>query len=284
MSHFYTGWAMKQTGLKPAAKIVLYWLADHYNEKTGLCFPSLKTLAEECEMNRSTVLRHLDALEEMGFIVRDRRHRENGSLTSNLYRLTLKPVAEYDYPSGKMRPAPVADYDHHTNLGNTNLGNEQGYAHRVAAGECVQQELLPALNVQIATVQSKSPYRGGLADGCRSIDEEFEGVWKYYPRKVGKKEARNAWAKARKAQTFQTISKPLGEFIRIQRSTPMDKIPHLATWLNKERWDGDQTHARNRAETTSDRLDRLGAAPAGASGDEIAGPTRTPPEIELRID
>jgi hypothetical protein len=41
MSHYMTALAMKQRGLKPAAKIVLYWLADHHNGETGRCFPSL---------------------------------------------------------------------------------------------------------------------------------------------------------------------------------------------------------------------------------------------------
>ena len=42
MSHYMTALAMKQKGLKPAAKVVLYWIADHHNGETGQCNPSIK--------------------------------------------------------------------------------------------------------------------------------------------------------------------------------------------------------------------------------------------------
>jgi hypothetical protein len=73
-------------------------------------------------------------------------------------------------------------------------------------------------------------------------------------------------------------------WIKLQRGTPTDKIPHFRTWLHQERWTDDQTHARNRAETTSDRLDRLGEISTDAGCDQIAGPQRKLPEIELRFD
>ncbi|WP_412506187.1 helix-turn-helix domain-containing protein [Roseovarius sp. SYSU LYC5161] len=299
MSHYMTALAMKQRGLKPSAKIVLYWLADHHNEETGLCFPSLKTLADECEMNKTTLIRHLDALEDLGLIQREKRDRENGSRASNSYRLTLSQVSEHRGPSCETQPPPVAKRNHpscktqqalvakrnsHTNLGNTNLGIEPSLAHRDAAGECVQQDLLPTLSDQIGLVQSKSPYLGGLADGCETIDDEFAIVWQHYPRKVDKQDARTAWAKARRTNTFETIVKPLGVFIRVQKGGDISKIPYLTTWLNKKRWEGDQTHARNRAETTADRLRRLGAVSTEEGCDEVAGPTRKPPQIELRMD
>lgn len=123
MSHYMTALAMKQRGLKPAAKIVLYWLADHHNGETGACFPSLKTLEAECEMNRSAIVRHLNALEEAGLIQRIRRTRENGSQTSTEYFLRLTPVAERNTPCCETQQPPVAKRDPH-NLGNNNLGNE----------------------------------------------------------------------------------------------------------------------------------------------------------------
>ena len=123
MSHYMTALAMKQRGLKPAAKIVLYWLADHHNGETGACFPSLKTLEAECEMNRSSIVRHLKALEEAGLIERIHRTRDNGSQTSTAYVLRLTPVAESNTPCCETQQPPVAKRDPH-NLGNINLGNE----------------------------------------------------------------------------------------------------------------------------------------------------------------
>lgn len=69
MSHQATRWALKQRGLKPAAKIVLFYLCDHHNDEKG-CFPSQELLASECEMSRSTLNIQLAKLEELGLIRR----------------------------------------------------------------------------------------------------------------------------------------------------------------------------------------------------------------------
>lgn len=70
MSHDATNWAIKQRGLKPAAKIVLWHLADCHNGHTGQCNPRQATLAVMCEMSRSTLNLHLSKLEERGLIKR----------------------------------------------------------------------------------------------------------------------------------------------------------------------------------------------------------------------
>lgn len=124
MSHYMTALAMKQEGLKPATKIVLYWLADHHNGETGLCCPSLPTLASECEMDKATVSRHIKTLLEMGLIKRSSRFRENGSRTSSEYELSMKqPTAKCSGGHRKNVPTPTAKCSDH-NLGNNNLGNE----------------------------------------------------------------------------------------------------------------------------------------------------------------
>lgn len=125
MSHYMTALAMRQVGLKPAAKIVLYWLADHHNSETGMCFPSLKILADECEMDVATVKRHLISLEGLGLIERTRRHRENGSQTSTQYILRMRePLAQNAPPPSAKCATPLAQNDTPHNLGNINHGNE----------------------------------------------------------------------------------------------------------------------------------------------------------------
>lgn len=78
MSHAATNWAIRQKGLKPATKIVLWHLCDRHNPDTG-CFPKQETLAADCEMSRSTLNLHLSKLEELGLIKRD-AGREQGSM------------------------------------------------------------------------------------------------------------------------------------------------------------------------------------------------------------
>lgn len=70
MSHAATNWAIRQRGLKPATKIVLWQLADCHNGHTGQCNPRQDTLADLCEMSRSTLNLHLSKLEEIGLIKR----------------------------------------------------------------------------------------------------------------------------------------------------------------------------------------------------------------------
>lgn len=124
MSHYMTALAMRQQGLKPAAKIVLYWLADHHNGETGDCFPSLNLLARECEMSRPTVVKHLGELEKAGLISRSRRERSNGSQTSTAYILNLTPVKNLNSPCKETLQPPVKNLNPH-NLGNNNLVTEQ---------------------------------------------------------------------------------------------------------------------------------------------------------------
>ena len=54
MSHDATNWAIKQRGLKPTTKIVLWHLCDRFNPDYG-CFPSQARLAHDCEISRSTL-------------------------------------------------------------------------------------------------------------------------------------------------------------------------------------------------------------------------------------
>lgn len=126
MSHYMTALAMRQKGLKPAAKIVLYWLADHHNGETGECFPSHKRLAEACEMTDRSVRNQIDALKEMGLIEVIERKRDNGSQTSNAYRLMFKDETgrkNIPTPPEKFSTTPRKNFPTH-NLGNINLGNE----------------------------------------------------------------------------------------------------------------------------------------------------------------
>lgn len=77
MSHDATNWAIKQRGIKPALKVVLWNLCDRYHPDNG-CFPSQETLAEDCEVPRSTLNTYLSELEGLGLILREQR-RDKGS-------------------------------------------------------------------------------------------------------------------------------------------------------------------------------------------------------------
>lgn len=73
MSHRATNWAIQQRGLKPATKIVLWFLCDRHNPDFG-CFPTQARLAEDAEMSISALNDHLARLEELRLIHRVRSH------------------------------------------------------------------------------------------------------------------------------------------------------------------------------------------------------------------
>lgn len=53
----------------------------------GECWPGIKTIAADLSLSKSTVKRAIADLEAHGYIEREHRHRDNGSFTSNLYRM-----------------------------------------------------------------------------------------------------------------------------------------------------------------------------------------------------
>lgn len=73
MSHRATIWAIQQRGLKPATKIVLWFLCDRHNPDFG-CFPTQARLADDAEMSISALNEHLGRLEELRLIHRVRVH------------------------------------------------------------------------------------------------------------------------------------------------------------------------------------------------------------------
>lgn len=71
-----------------ARKLVLIKLADNANDQ-GICWPSYKNLAINCEMSRRTVMRHVEDLILTGFIKKQSRKGGVHINKSNLFQLTI---------------------------------------------------------------------------------------------------------------------------------------------------------------------------------------------------
>ena len=198
MSHYMTALAMKQKGLKPTTKIVLYWIADHHNGETGDCFPSHKRLADLCEISDRDVRRQIFKLVELGLIQIENRSRSNGSQSSNSYKLNMRE-----------------------NMGRTNSPTPQDTLSDHPLTNC------PTLNLGTNNL-------GNITTKNMSI---FDDLWKIYPKKVGKGTAKKALAKAMTKATADQIQHSLAVFVRAWGNQDKKFMPHLATWLNGERWD-----------------------------------------------
>lgn len=79
-------WAFDQKTGSPLTKFVLIKLADNANEHSGLCLPSLETIAEQTEMSKSTVIRHIRKLEELR-LLEVQRQKVGDTNLPNQYRL-----------------------------------------------------------------------------------------------------------------------------------------------------------------------------------------------------
>lgn len=116
MSHEATLWAIKQRGIKPAAKVVLWQLCDRYHPDHG-CFPSLDTLSDDCEMSRRSVQDQIEMLQKAGLIRVEKMPRKNGQLPRNRYRFQFEEAADNlgqdlpkaDFALGKNEREPWAN-------------------------------------------------------------------------------------------------------------------------------------------------------------------------------
>jgi DNA-binding transcriptional MocR family regulator len=79
-------------------------LADHANNKTGLCWPKMETLATILHRSVRTVQRHLHLLKEKGLIQFVERRRYKGRLSSYLYKILFIPTTGHGSRVKKQGP------------------------------------------------------------------------------------------------------------------------------------------------------------------------------------
>lgn len=78
------------TNLPHRAIAVYMYLCDRAG-KEGTCFPAINTIAVDLKMSKSTVKRALSDLEKAHYIRHERRYRQSGGNSSNLYLLSRPP-------------------------------------------------------------------------------------------------------------------------------------------------------------------------------------------------
>lgn len=97
----------------PLRKLVLIKLADNANDK-GECWPSYQHIADQCEISKRSVMRHIDDLCDVGMLRKEYRPGPKGN-SSNVYHLSLdgdtrspRVVTESHPPSDRESP-PTSD-------------------------------------------------------------------------------------------------------------------------------------------------------------------------------
>jgi len=107
--------ALRSAGV-PTEVIPTYCcLADYANNKTGLCWPKMETLALTLNRSVRTIQRHLHQLREAGLIEFVQRRRYKGRFSSYLYRVLHivqttghgKPVERRRSNRRRTKPVPT---------------------------------------------------------------------------------------------------------------------------------------------------------------------------------
>lgn len=192
---------------------------------------SLGALAEVCRCSEDTIRRSIRKLEAVGALKVIPRHDHDGRQTSNAYELAGE--------------APLAD------LPPTPLAPTRGQSKTTKELDVDQNQNPSRDLVLLATppfpVITAADYNESL----------FEDFWTVYPRRVGKPNARKAFARALPKTTVAAMADGLRGWCAwwSARGDP-EFIPHPATWLNQERWN-DQPPAAPHTETSEERFNRL---------------------------
>ena len=94
--------------MEPITKLTLMALADCADDKGFDCWPSVKHLAEKVGVSDSTIRRKIKELTESGYLQVQSKSREDGSQTSNYYRLWIDPDQVLaKHKKDNMTPPPV---------------------------------------------------------------------------------------------------------------------------------------------------------------------------------
>lgn len=110
--------AVRKMNIRPCGrKFVAMALAD-YADETGRCYPSIKTLAAYTSQGPRTVQTHLEALERMGFLTRERSRNSRGQLGQYRYRIDYRQISPLAKIANGVKlqnpPANFAGHNHQT--------------------------------------------------------------------------------------------------------------------------------------------------------------------------
>lgn len=196
--------------------------------------------AEGLKWSEAKVRRAKKELMRLG-LVEDVQQKVNGKVTGCFIKLNyiLKQETVHhtnDFPQGGNESNHPYDFP------------QGGVVHRVEnlQTNALSSDNINALNADNINALSSdtlaSETNAKQKIDLKQIENDFEEVWKIYPKKQGKEAAKKAYIKARKAGTSNLeIIKGLTQYkLFIQANNTADKyIKHGSTWFNQKCWEDD---------------------------------------------
>ena len=218
--------AMQSKVGNPLRKLVLIKLADNANDQ-GECWPSYQHIADQCEMSKRSVMIHIDALIQNGFLRKELRIGGEKGNKSNLYTLRI-PSAGDSLPSANAAPPSAGD----------SLPPSAGAAPRTSHS-------LESVMEPVIVDSSESP-----VEQEDFLEAEFNRFWRNYPNPKAKVPAKKAFFRLLKGKTIGKVKFNVDmilsyHFDCIERGDiGADKL-HAATLLNQKRWEDNPEFIEN---------------------------------------
>lgn len=239
MSIQAVAWAISQRVGSPTGKVLLMCLANYANER-GECWPSQKTIAREAELGERATRDWLQKLESKGLISRSRRHRSDGSRTSDHVTLNLSRKPD----SGENNLA--ADYAVRPNLAESQ-SNPTGTSRRT------YRQQVPSIEPSPKPLEE--PSSGARERGTAG----FKKLWDEWPSKERPNKIKAAkWAYDRLTAREQTTAFEQARRFRQLAKAQKDMalmIPYLKQRLFIELQDAPKINADGRFIITPDRVE-----------------------------
>lgn len=219
MSHEATNWAVKQKGLRPIAKIVLWHLSDCHNPTQG-CFPTQEYLADMAEVSRASVNRILSELEHTGIIRREiRLHPETKRRISTRYRLAFEKDFEPLHVEGHVTGCDMGSED------GPCLKNDESHVSKTASSMSHSYETQTSKGTSNLTGNPpQPPESGGLG---------FAIIWEAWPSKYrGRRDnaegAYNSLPKSEKRAATELAPTVITAIVRQKK-----RMPALVSYFRK---------------------------------------------------
>lgn len=208
-------------GLTPTEKLLLAEISSF--SKNGICFASNEHFSEFLGVSKKHVSRLISKFVEMGFVTVELIYKNN---TKEVEKRTITPIYIQEDT-----PPHLGGYPHHIQEDTPPLS-------------CVDPLPIDAYykeqDKNTIKEQDKVKKINKKEISAKKLEEEFEQLWKIYPRKLGKKKAFDSFKKARKIKKipYETIENGLYRYIKYleQQETDEQFIMHGSTWMNGEKW------------------------------------------------
>ena len=194
-------------------KAILMYMADKASDDGSGIWVSKKNMAADLEMTDRAVRIHIKDMIAMGVLVEAGQRKCKTGYTVD-YTINVDVVGS---------------------LGSTREATEQhAPLNDVHPYPCMTFTPTPEPRSPKPSIEpSTAPYISSKDD---EVNYYFDQLWEMYPRKVGKGQARKAYVAASKKIDFFDLLPKLEAYVATLDGKDKQYMPHLATWLNGERW------------------------------------------------